>query len=158
MSYTKNQLYIVDADSWIAAHEERYPPDVFARLWSKLAEAAHDEIVRTPRQAINETGNGTKGVAAWLKMQPKIVLRETPGVVSRMNEIRDRFPSLTRGIEESADPWLVAHARGMTGAVVVSEEQPSMGRTPKIPDVCRAFDVKCIRLLEMFRRLRIRWE
>jgi hypothetical protein len=154
VSRLKEQIYIVDADSWIKCYEETYPIDVFPGLWDLIREAALDEMIITPRQAINETGDGSKGVSAWVRtIQPSIVLNETPKVVDRMNEVVKQFSDLTRGIAESADPWLVAHARGRSNAVVVTEEKRSLGGRKKLPDVCEAFGVKSIDVLTMFRRL-----
>ena len=47
---------------------------------------------------------------------------------------------------------LCAHAI-LRKCVVVTEEKPSGGPDKsKIPDVCRAYSVECIRVLDMFRR------
>jgi hypothetical protein len=154
MSRVKEQLFIVDADSWIACHEERYPTDVFPGLGDCIASAATDDLIKTPRQALRETGDGSGGVSAWVQaIQPTIVLQETKRVVAKMIEVVEKFPKLTRGIKESADPWLVAHAMLRTGAVVVTEEKPSVGGMPKVPDVCAAFGVRSVNALTMFRRL-----
>jgi len=154
VSRVRNQVYIIDAASWIACHEERYPPDVFPGIWDRIRDAAAEEMIKTPRQALKEVGDGSKGVSAWIRaIQPSIVLQETPSIVDKMNEVILRFPTLTRGVEESADPWLVAHAMALSDAVVVTEEVRSMGGRPRIPNVCAAFDVKSTNLLTMFRRL-----
>lgn len=154
MSRLRSQVYIIDADSWIACHEERYPTDVFPGIWDRIQAAAFDDMIKTPRQAVKETGDGSNGVSAWIRtIQPSIVLQETTSVVDKMNDVIHKFPTLTRGIEESADPWLVAHAMVLSDAVVVTEESRSLGGRPKVPNVCAAFGVQSINLLTMFRRL-----
>lgn len=156
MSRLDSQVFIVDADPWIACHEERYPIDVFPGLWDCISDAAGNEMIRTPRQAMRETGDGSKGVSAWIRIRrPTILLQETIAVARRMNEVVLKFPTLTHGVEESADPWLVAHAMGTSGAVVVTEEGRGLGRggRPKLPDVCAAFGVTSINALKMLRRL-----
>lgn len=155
MSRIKDQCFIIDADAWIACHEERYPIDVFPKLWDHLQVAAAEEMIWTTRQVVNEVGDQRGGVSAWIRaLKPTIVLRETPGVVHRMSQVVERFPDLTRGIAESADPWLVAHAMGRTSAIVVTQEgRRKQNGKPKLPDVCRAFDVQTINSLAMFRRL-----
>jgi hypothetical protein len=158
VSRIKDQVFIIDADAWIACYEERYPTDVFPKLWDHLREVAADEMILTTRHVVNEVGDKRSGVSAWIRaLQPTIVLRETPGVVHRMNEVVERFPDLTRGIAESADPWLVAHAMGRTSAVVVTQEgRRKQNGKPKLPDVCQAFGVQTINSLTMFRRLSFR--
>ena len=159
MSKGKSQIFILDADSWISSYEQRYLPEVFPKLWDILRGHAADEVIRTPRQALKETGEGKSGLSAWLRtVQPTIVLKETPRVVSSMNRVTERIPSLTRGIEDSAAPWLVAHALNLSSAVVVTEETPSTGGNPKIPDVCASFEVPSITMVTMFRRFSICWK
>lgn len=154
MSRLNSQVYILDADSWIACYEECYPPDVFPGIWDRIRDAADEERIKTPRQALKEAGNESKGVSAWIRaIQPSIVLQETTSIVSKMNDVIQKFPTLTRGIEESADPWLVAHAMALSDAVVVTEELRSLGGRPKVPNVCTEFGVQSINLLTMFRRL-----
>ena len=150
MSKLKSQVFLIDADSWIACHEERYPIDVFPGLWDCIQDAALDEVIRTPRQAIQETGPGKGGVSAWIRMQhPSIILHETRDVARRMAEVVLKFPTMTHGVAESADPWLVAHAMGMSGAIVVTEESRGLkrGGHPRLPEVCAAFKVRSMNVL-----------
>jgi Domain of unknown function (DUF4411) len=53
-----------------------------------------------------------------------------------------------------ADPWVIAHAQ-VEGAIVVTEEQESNGKSPKIPDVCSALGILCIRTVELFRAFKL---
>lgn len=63
-----------------------------------------------------------------------------------------------------ADPWLIATAaaKGYTiitfeqSAGIISEKNPS-GK-PKIPDIARAFDVKCADLYYFMRKMNISWK
>ena len=55
-----------------------------------------------------------------------------------------------------ADPWLIAHAIVDRGKVVTHEIPNSlMAQQVKIPNVCKAFNIECITLFEMFRELNI---
>jgi hypothetical protein len=47
------------------------------------------------------------------------------------------------------DPWVVAHAQ-VHGAIVVAEELPKNEQStkPKIPDVCKALNVRCIKTVQ----------
>jgi hypothetical protein len=49
-----------------------------------------------------------------------------------------------------ADPFFIALAISKDWTVFTSEK-PSTGGRPKIPDVCKKYNMKCISLLEFFR-------
>lgn len=55
--------------------------------------------------------------------------------------------------KSAADPFIVGHAI-VNSRIVVTEEKPSGGpQKSKIPDVCKAYSIECIPLLEMLRRV-----
>ncbi len=58
-----------------------------------------------------------------------------------------------------ADAWLIAYARAH-GLVLVTHEQykPDKKKKIPIPNVCRAFDVKCANTFEMLTALSIAYE
>ena len=54
--------------------------------------------------------------------------------------------------KSGADPFLIAVAM-LHKCSIVTEEKPSGGpHKSKIPDVCKAYSIECIPLLEMLRR------
>jgi hypothetical protein len=54
-------------------------------------------------------------------------------------------------IRSEADPFVVASAI-LNGCTVVTEEKPSGGpNKSKIPDVCKAYGVECVPVIEMLR-------
>jgi hypothetical protein len=56
-----------------------------------------------------------------------------------------------------ADPWLIAYAK-THGHTLVSQEQgaPNSGRSVKIPDMCGAVVVPCMRTVDLLRALGVR--
>lgn len=64
------------------------------------------------------------------------------GVVS--NDVRNR---------SQADPFVIATAEILQGAVVTGEKPRGNLEVPKIPDVCDARKIRCIGFLEMLREL-----
>jgi hypothetical protein len=74
-------------------------------------------------------------------------------IQTRATPIINSFPSLTNVksvMSGSADPFVIALAQERKLTVVMAEK--SKPTKPKIPDVCRALDIPCITLVEMFRR------
>ena len=55
---------------------------------------------------------------------------------------------------DGADPWIIAHTKVDGGRVVTYEIWvPSNSTKLKIPNVCDAFDVKDIRVVQMLREI-----
>ena len=57
-----------------------------------------------------------------------------------------------------ADPWLIAHASAHGNTVVTHEvHRDGQKNKVKIPTVCKALNVPCIRTFEMLRAERVRF-
>lgn len=148
-------VYVIDASTWIL-HEKVHSPDVFPSFWTALAVHVKAGRVVTPRQVADEIGNGKKGVSAWVRgHNPSILCKETGRVQTVAGAVLAKFPKLTHGAPKSADPWLVAYGAELN-YIVVSEEKHATGGSPKLPDACDAYKVKCIHGMAMLRALGVR--
>ena len=151
-------VFMVDASSWILMHEERYCPDILPGLWTHLRSFGEQGRIKTTREVLGEVRGDKEGVGAWLRtIQPTIVVPVTTAIGTRVGELVTAYPDLVEDYTTDADPWLIAFAEHHDW-VVVTEERPSSGPTPKIPNVCQDLDVTWIDCTEMIRRLAIRWE
>ena len=151
------EVFVVDASSWICLHEEYYCPEIFPALWTRLHALAAMGRIRVPTKAIAEIGE-KEGVGAWLRtIKPSVVPKLTPAIAEAVKVVNVDFPELVKDYSgRDADPWLVAY--GMKcGWVVVTEERLSPGK-PKVPNACAKYAVQCIGATEMLRRLGIKWE
>jgi hypothetical protein len=55
---------------------------------------------------------------------------------------------------KGADPWLIAHAMYDDGTVVSNEKRVDPSSTkPKVPNICSHFNVPCIDLVDLLRKL-----
>ena len=71
-----------------------------------------------------------------------------------VSEIMEKYPRLvnTSNGKSSGDPFVIGLAMaGRPRYTVVSEENNGGPRNPKIPDVCVAEDIRCIRLVDLIR-------
>jgi hypothetical protein len=54
------------------------------------------------------------------------------------------------GTEHRADPWVVALA-GTRGFCVISEERGSSQHVPRVPQICNAFGIPHLHILDVMR-------
>jgi hypothetical protein len=135
-----------------------YPLDLFPGLSTKIGEliTANQfkavDLVREEIEAVAPTG---------LKIWPAssgIFLPLVPEIQAEGAAIEALYPDLAdpKGIYQSADAYLIAHAKLESGIVLSQEtsahEKPNSKKKHFIPDVCRDLGVPCINLLGLMRR------
>lgn len=111
------------------------------------------ELVREEIDAV-----GTPGLRAWASGQAGLFLPLSPEIQREAATIEASYPELMdpKGLNESADAYVIALAK-IQGGVVVSQETSAQEkhrprRSHFIPDVCRDLGIPCINLLGMMRR------
>jgi hypothetical protein len=106
-----------------------------------------------PESVIDELQRKSKDLAAWIKQRPKAIVHYEEDIQVQGKTLLRSYPRLVMEKRQSfsADPFVIATAQ-VKGCIVVTEEgfTGSMNR-PNIPDVCRAENQLCIRLIEMVR-------
>ena len=155
MAHVSGTSFVVDTDVWIGA-QRKYAGDVFPGVWDALANAVQvTNLVRSPRQVVNELGKKDSGIRAWVEQLRGVKLQETAAIAKKAGDILTSYPDLPHGAaHDIGDLWVIAHA-WERGHVVVTEEVRSR-RSPTIrtiPDICDALSVEVINTVELLRRL-----
>ena len=131
--------YCSDTSALIELHAT-YGGDVFVSLWQ------NDDLLK------------------WVKKHRKIFREQDIEQLQGAQEILSRFPDLTDPAKEipDADPFVVALAiientkrqdtLFKSQCIVLTQEKPSRGVRPKIPDVCQHYGIECIALTGLFRK------
>ncbi len=149
----KDVPYCMDSSALIAAWDERYPPDNFPKFWNLMDSALAGGRMFTPESVIDELMKKSKDLAAWLKERPAAVVPYEAEIQIEGKRLLATYKRLVMEKKNSfaADPFVIATAR-IKGYIVVTEEgfTGSMNR-PNIPDVCRAENQDCMKLIEMIR-------
>lgn len=148
--------YIVDADFLIHLRE-RYPPDLFPDVWSKLTEMALAGRVVVPREVKREIQKKSDQASSWL--------RENDGYLGDPDEnatflVASQTPGLGElidldGTDPQGDAFVVAAAKRL-GLTAVSDETRK-GGAKKIPKLCERLDVRCIDTIGLFRAEKLRF-
>ncbi len=146
--------YIVDTCSFTAMRRV-YPSDVFPGVWARLDALVANSVVVSIDQVLEELRVQDDTVTEWADAHANIFLPLDAPIQTKASEILRKFPDNFVDLKKrksGADPFVVAAAI-VKACIVVTEEKKSGGpEKVKIPDVCRAFGIESIALLEMLRR------
>ncbi|MRT29331.1 DUF4411 family protein [Herbaspirillum sp. CAH-3] len=160
------QLYLLDANVLIDAHNKYYAVDMVPEFWEWLLHSALSGRVAMPLETFEEVKGGPNakkdGLNEWLHsadVEKNLVLPEEfdGGLLQR---VMDTYaPDLTDVEVEQVgrDPFLIAYCLADPASrCVVSNEvsKPAKQRAnQKVPDVSRKVGVECCDTFAMLRRL-----
>ncbi len=148
-------MYSIDSGALIDCWVRKYPPDFLPSLWELLAEMAAAGVLVAPEEVLLELERGGDDLHAWALARPDAFRPPTAPIQARVGHIVNIYPSfvpdrIVDGIW--ADPYVIAVAQEIGGAVVTSEQISPLGaRNLKIPNICQALGVRCLTPLQFFR-------
>lgn len=166
------QVYLLDANVLIDAHNKYYAVDMVPEFWEWLLHSAVSGRLAMPLETFEEVKGGPNakrdGLNEWIHssdVEKNLVLREDFDGGMLQKVMNAYAPDLTDTEVEQLgrDPFLIAY--GLAGAgsrCIVSNEvsKPSKQREKqKVPDVCQKVGVGCCDTFTMLRRLgfKTRW-
>ena len=134
----------------------------FCKLIERNIDNGTVKIAKRNHQEITQNRDNDDALAVWLKSLKGEAVRVPPNkdVQKFAAKIADYVWSneqyyvrhKTR-FSRGADAWLIAQAAIDVGIVVTREISQPECHAPKIPDLCKQFDVKYINLIELMRTL-----
>ena len=145
--------YAIDTCSFTALYRT-YPPDVFPTAWEKIDKLIRNGIICSCEDVLQEIVVQDDVLSKWAKERQNIFLPIDAQVQEYVIKILTSHPNLLnlKKGKSGADPFLISVAL-IHKCSLVTEELPSGGpQRSKIPDVCIAYSIEYIRLLEMMRR------
>jgi len=162
-------VYIVDSNFFIQAHRDTYPLDIAYSFWNKVKQLALDGKIISIDKVKNEIYGKNDALELWCKNNlPDNFFIDTSEVVD--NEYREvirwAYSKSSHYLEKAlnefldadeADAFIVAYAlKDKTNRTIVTQEvsRPEMKSKIKIPEPCDAFNIRYLRVMEMFRELR----
>ncbi|MGH8731853.1 MAG: DUF4411 family protein [Burkholderiales bacterium] len=152
-------MYSLDTSFFMDWQARSYPLDLFASLEKKIealiasGTCAAVQLVKEEIDAV-----GTPGLRAWAANQAGLFRPLSPEIQIEAAAIEASYPELMdlKGLNESADAYVIALAKLKSGIVVSQETSVQEKHRPRrsyfIPDVCRDLGLPCINLLGMMRR------
>lgn len=131
-----------------------YPKDVFPAAWAMLTDLAEQGILISVEDVLEELAQFDDEILIWAKEQGNIFLPLSENIQAHAVKILTSHAGLLdlKKNKSSADPFVIATAIEHSCTVVTEEKLSNSPIRHKIPDVCVAYGVDCIPILDMFRR------
>ena len=105
-----------------------------------------------PREVFNELQRRDDNLWDWTKDHKKMFIELDEEQAKQVKAIVSKFPKLTdrEKTTPDADPFVIGLALSKSWTVITSEHSNPGGK-PRIPDVCKNYNIKCIKIVEFFR-------
>lgn len=147
-----DSIYSLDSSCLIHAWRRAYPIRNFPPFWERLDELIEAERLFSSTEVLKEIKRKDDELYEWCKPRAHLFLPIDDDIQDHVIEIMGAYPRLVDTIKgrSGADPFVIGLAR-MNGQPwhVLSEENPGKQTSPKIPDVCHAEGIRCLRLVEL---------
>jgi hypothetical protein len=146
--------YSIDTSSLINGFRIHYPYENFPRLWNHdLPGLVAAGDLRATEEVRVELDRQDDELVQWIEEYSEELFVELDEPIQ--HEVRAILRSHTALIHagrgrSGADPFVIALAK-LDDCAVVTEEGSGSAKNPKIPDVCNALGLRCIRLVELIR-------
>jgi hypothetical protein len=153
--------YALDANTLIQAKNEYYAFDICPGFWEWLDAANGTGAVSSIEPIADELRKGKDELAAWAGARHGTFFRPLDAaahaemtVIAAWVQQQDFRDDAKRVFFAGADPFLIAYAKAH-GLTVASHEVHVEGQKNKvkIPTVCQALGVPCVRTFTMLREL-----
>jgi len=148
-----DKIFVIDTDALIHAYRYDFPPEGnHAGFWEWLDVLAQSIDIFIPESVLKEIKEGNDALADLLRKLYHLKDLPTEDSLKHIPTVLKAYGALTEIdleiIGAKADPYIIAHAIELK-AKVVTNEIPEPGRTAprnkKIPDICSALRVSCVR-------------
>lgn len=146
--------YSIDTSGILEPWHRIYPPTTFPLLWYEhLPGLIESGDLRGSMEVKGELKRKDDDAAEWARSQADFFVEIDEDVQLCVREIMAKYPKLVKlggGGWSGTDPFVIALAR-VHGAAVISEEKPKSIANPRIPDVCDALGVRCLKVVDLIR-------
>lgn len=146
------QIYCLDTSSTIEWFVRTYPPSLLPNLPERVEALIAADRLRAPKAVLDELVRIDDACSKWAKAQTALFLEESTEVqrIVRQLMATHQNPAKPHKGINGADPFVIAMAKA-EGAhcVVVADEHPGSQENRKIPFVCNAEGIQCIRFQQL---------
>lgn len=148
--------YVFDSNIFINL-ERRQPIDIYPSLWNKISELMENGTIISSREVYDEIMIGDDALKKWVKDRKEYFLPSSVPVQQEVRTILMEHRGLVEGgrKKNSADPFVIALAKLKYCKIVTEEIRSNNNESPKIPNVCDHYDIKCINFVDFMREEKI---
>ncbi len=155
-----NQNRIVsslDTSSLIEAYRLLYPMENFRVLWQELEKLIRNDRLKMSefvfaeamRDEVLDKWCREKSLKSYLESKIDDSDQQT------VHDILSKYPGMSNVKKgtSGADPWVIALAMKFQNGVAVTEEKSTGNlQHPRIPDVCKAYNIECVTISGIVRK------
>jgi hypothetical protein len=150
--------YSFDTSAFIEPWTRHYPIDLVESLWDRLDSMGKKGLVTALTPVFWEIQEKHDGLYGWLSERKHLIcepIEEVQHIVRDILRTHRRLVSMAKN-RSGADPWVIAHAKHIGGAVVTYETWDPRRKNIKIPEVCHDLNVECLTFVDFLRNAGIR--
>lgn len=150
--------YVLDTNVFITL-QRRYPPDIFSSLWEKIENLFENGTAISSDEVLEEIKHGDDDLVKWAQKRKKYFYQSDENIQAGVTDILSRYGSLVTSAKKAnaADPFVIALAKQMNCTLVTEEKHSGNKDAPKIPNVCDAYSVRCLKFFAFLRELNIKF-
>jgi hypothetical protein len=145
-------VYCLDTSSAIEWFVRTYPPSILPNLPDRMEALVAAGRLRAPKAVLDELTRIDDACCKWAKAQPDLFMEESGAVqriVLHLMAAHHNPQKPLKGIN-GADPFVIAMAKdGGPHWTVVTDEHPGSAESRKIPFVCKAEGIQCIKFQQL---------
>lgn len=155
MNLLPKSKYCFDTSAFIDSWRRFYTPSIFPTLWEQLSELMKSGQIVVPKEAEKEIVAGNDELKTWFKFSNSCVRAYTLAQLKIVTEIVNKYPKVSQYNKIKpihADPFVVALAKIENATVVTWEGSNGSKDNPRIPDLCKEFEVECCNMIGFFEK------
>lgn len=156
--FNQNQIvYSLDTSSLIEAYRLLYPMENFPALWQELEKLITNDRLKMS-EFVFEEAMRDKVLDKWCRdkgLKPYLELKVDDSDQKVVQNILSEYSGMlnVKKGTSGADPWVIALAMKFQSGVVVTEEKSTGNlQYPRIPDVCKAYNIECVTISGIVRK------
>ena len=156
--FNQNQMvYSLDTSSLIEAYRFLYPMENFPALWQELEKLIRNDRLKMS-EFVFEEAIRDEVLDNWCRekgLKPYLELKVDDSDQEAVHRILSRHPGMlnVKKGTSGADPWVIALAMKFEDSVVVTEEKSTGSlQHPRIPDICKVYNIECITIAGVVKR------
>jgi len=154
--------YLIDSNVLMTAANSYYSFDTVPSFWDWLADVCDNGPVATVTEVRDEVEYPI-ALVDWVDERDEdtfFIDVSDPSIQDNYTELANWVVAQSYGAEyigkflSGADLWLIAAAKKLGASVVTEEKAAGVGsRKVQIPDVCLAFNLRCVNTFSLLREL-----
>lgn len=143
-------FYSFDTSVLINGRRDLLPPAVFPSLWRNVEEMIAAGDIRAVDVVRDELAKRDDEVNAWANLQSDLFVALGLEIQQATKTVLASHPKMMGkgGGRHGADPFVIGLALAVGGIVVTQESMSGSIERPRIPDVCAALGVPCLRFID----------